>query len=309
MHVFLFPGQGSQAVGMGKDLAERFAHARRRYQEAADVLGLDLARICFDGPEDELRQTRVTQPALYVHSCILADLLAEREIRPAAAAGHSLGEYSALYAAGAFSFADGLQLVKTRAEAMQKAGQINTGTMAAIVGLNDEAVAKLCEEMSDREVVVPANYNSPGQLVISGDVPAVKRALEAAKARGAKLARELPVSGAFHSPLMKPAADSLAAALKTARLKSPQVPVISNVTGKAHTDVESLRKLLADQLLSPVRWTESVIELARMGDAQWLEVGSGNVLAGLLKRIVAGVSAITIGSAADLDKLTEGTKA
>ena len=309
MHVFLFPGQGSQAVGMGKDLAERFAHARRRYQEAADVLGFDLARICFDGPEDELRQTRVTQPALYVHSCILADLLAEREIRPAAAAGHSLGEYSALYAAGAFSFTDGLRLVKARAEAMQKAGQINTGTMAAIVGLNDEAVAKLCQEMSDREVVVPANYNSPGQLVISGDVPAVKRAVEAAKARGAKLARELPVSGAFHSPLMKPAADSLAAALKTVPLKSPQVPVISNVTGKAHTDVESLRRLLADQLLSPVRWTQSVIELARMSDAQWLEVGSGNVLSGLLKRIVAGASAITIGSAADLDKLTEEAKA
>ena len=309
MHVFLFPGQGSQAVGMGKDLAERFAHARRRYQEAADVLGFDLARICFDGPEDELRQTRVTQPALYVHSCILADLLAEREIRPAAAAGHSLGEYSALYAAGAFSFADGLRLVKARAEAMQKAGQINTGTMAAIVGLNDEAVAKLCEEMSDREVVVPANYNSPGQLVISGDVPAVKRAVEAAKARGAKLARELPVSGAFHSPLMKPAADSLAAALKTVPLKSPQVPVISNVTGKAHTDVESLRRLLSEQLLSPVRWTQSVSELARMSDAQWLEVGSGNVLAGLLKRIVPGASAVTIGSAADLDKLTEEAKA
>ena len=294
---------------MGKDLAERFAHARRRYQEAADVLGFDLARICFDGPEDELRQTRVTQPALYVHSCILADLLAEREIRPAAAAGHSLGEYSALYAAGAFSFTDGLRLVKARAEAMQKAGQINTGTMAAIVGLNDEAVAKLCEEMSDREVVVPANYNSPGQLVISGDVPAVKRALEAAKARGAKLARELPVSGAFHSPLMKPAADSLAAALKTVPLKSPQVPVISNVTGKAHTDVESLRRLLSEQLLSPVRWTQSVIELARMSDAQWLEVGSGNVLSGLLKRIVPGASAVTIGSAADLDKLTEEAKA
>lgn len=290
---------------MGKDLAERFAHARRRYQEATDVLGFDLARICFDGPEDKLRQTRVTQPALYVHSCILADLLAEREIRPAAAAGHSLGEYSALYAAGTFSFADGLRLVKARAEAMQQAGQVNPGSMAAIVGLNDDAVAKLCEEMSDHEVVVPANYNSPGQLVISGDIPAVKRAMEAAKARGAKLARELPVSGAFHSPLMKPAAESLAAALKTAPLKSPQIPVVSNVTGKPHTDAESLRKLLAEQLLSPVLWTQSVSELARMGDAQWLEVGSGNVLSGLLKRIVPGASALTIGSAADLDKLTE----
>jgi len=294
---------------MGKDLAERFAHARQRYQEAADVLGFDLAAVCFHGPEDELRQTRATQPALYVHSCILTDLLAERDIRPAAAAGHSLGEYSALYAAGAFTFADGLRLVKVRAEAMQHAGQVNPGTMAAIVGLDDEAVARLCEEMSDREVVVPANYNSPGQLVVSGHASAVKRAVEAAKIRGAKLARELPVSGAFHSPLMKPAADSLAAALKTTPLKTPQIPVISNVTGKPHADVETLRKLLTDQLLSPVRWTQSVSELARMGDAQWLEVGSGNVLSGLLKRIVAGASAITIGSAADLDKLTEEAKA
>lgn len=294
---------------MGKDLAERFAPARRRYQEAADVLGFDLAAVSFRGPEDELRQTRATQPALYVHSCILTDLLAEREIRPAAAAGHSLGEYSALYAAGAFSFADGLRLVKVRAEAMQHAGQVNPGTMAAIVGLDDEAVAKLCDEMSDREVVVPANYNSPGQLVISGHVSAVKRAVEQAKVRGAKLARELPVSGAFHSPLMQPAAESLAAALKTTPLKAPQVPVISNVTGQPHTDVETLRKLLTDQLLSPVRWTESVTELARMSGAQWLEVGSGSVLSGLLKRIVPGASAIPVGSAADLDKLTERASA
>jgi [acyl-carrier-protein] S-malonyltransferase len=294
---------------MGKDLAATFAHARRRYEEAADVLGFDLARICSDGLEDELRQTRVTQPALYVHSCILTDLLTEREIKPAAAAGHSLGEYSALYAADTFSFADGLHLVKARAEAMQHAAQVNPGTMAAIVGLDDEAVAKLCEETSGREVVVPANYNSPGQLVISGHIVAVKRAVAEAKARGAKLARELPVSGAFHSPLMKPAAESLAAALQETPLKTPQIPVVSNVTAKPHADVETLCRLLAEQLLSPVRWTESIVELARMGEVQWFEVGSGNVLSGLLKRIVPGASALTIGSAADLEKLTERTNA
>jgi [acyl-carrier-protein] S-malonyltransferase len=290
---------------MGKDLAGKFTAARLRYQEAADVLGFDLAQICFEGPEDALRQTRVTQPALYVHSCILADLLAQREIRPSAAAGHSLGEYSALYAAGVFSFADGLRLVKTRAEAMQQAGQVNPGTMAAIVGMEDEAVVKLCQELSDGEVVVPANYNSPGQLVVSGHVAAVRSAVSEAKTRGARLARELPVSGAFHSPLMKPAAEALAAALQTAVLKLPRIPVVSNVTAKPYTEVETLRRLLAEQLLSPVRWTDSIMELARALEPQWLEVGSGNVLAGLLKRVLPGATALTVGCAADLDKFAE----
>lgn len=290
---------------MGKDLADAFPAAASRYLEASKILGFDLGRICFNGPDDELRQTRVTQPALYVHSCILADLLSENGIMPSAAAGHSLGEYSALYAAGAFTFADGLRLVKARAEAMQQAGQMNPGTMAAIVGMEDDAVCELCRELGAAGIVVPANFNSPGQLVISGDVAAVKKAVEMAKPRGAKLARELPVSGAFHSPLMKPAAESLAVALTKAPISSPRIPVVSNVTAKSHTDEDGVRKLLADQLLSPVRWTQSVIELSQTPDARWFEVGSGNVLSGLLKRIVSGVSATIIGSVADLKKLSE----
>jgi [acyl-carrier-protein] S-malonyltransferase len=291
---------------MGKDLSERFESARRRYAEAADILGFDLAAVCFNGPEDELRQTRVTQPALYVHSCIVAELMAERGITVQAAAGHSLGEYSALCAAGAFSFAEGLRLVKARAEAMQHAGQTNPGTMAAVVGIEDSAVRDLCAELAAVGIVVPANYNSPGQLVISGDVAAVRKAVEVAKTRGAKLARELPVSGAFHSPLMKPAAESLKSALAQAAIQAPRVPVVSNVTAKAHTDSDSIRALLADQLMSPVRWTDSVLELSSLdSDLVWYEVGSGNVLAGLLKRTVNGASASSIGTAAGLDKVTE----
>jgi [acyl-carrier-protein] S-malonyltransferase len=291
---------------MGKDLAERYEKARVRYQEAAEILGFDLANICFEGPEDELRQTRVTQPALYVHSCIVTELLADLGVKPAAAAGHSLGEYSALCAAGAFSFAEGLRLVKARAEAMQHAGQVNPGTMAAVVGMEDAAVRDLCKELAAEGIVVPANYNSPGQLVISGDVAAIRKAVEIAKTRGAKLARELPVSGAFHSPLMKPAAESLARALAGAKLLSPAIPVVANVTAKPHTDAESLRGLLADQLLSPVRWTETVTELNHLGtDLVWYEVGSGNVLSGLLKRTVNGASATSIGTVANLEKLNE----
>lgn len=289
---------------MGKDLAQNFELARRRYAEAADVLGFDLAEICFEGPEIELRQTRVTQPALYVHSCIVAELMAERGIVPDAAAGHSLGEYSALCAAGVFSFADGLRLVKARADAMQFAGETQHGTMAAIVGMDDDAVRALCQEVSAVGVVVPANYNSPGQLVISGSVEAVRKAVEIAKPKGAKLAKELPVSGAFHSPLMQPAADSLKKALASAQFNAPRIPVISNVTAKPHNNVDSIRNLLADQLLSPVRWTETLLELAALGTEAWYEVGSGSVLSGLLKRTVNGAAAATIGTVSDLEKLT-----
>jgi [acyl-carrier-protein] S-malonyltransferase len=288
---------------MGKDLADRFELARNRYMEAAEILGFNLARICFEGPEDDLRQTRVTQPALYVHSCIVAELLAEWGVVPSAAAGHSLGEYSALAAAGAFTFGDGLKLVKARAEAMQEAGEMNPGTMAAIVGLSDEQTRELCQEAGSEGIVVPANFNSPGQVVISGSVVAVRKAISLAASKGAKLAKELNVSGAFHSPLMQPAADSLRLALAGVPLSAPRFPVVSNVTAEPHTDVERMRELLSRQLLSPVRWTECLLALSSMGCEQWYEVGSGNVLSGLLKRTVKGASAKTIGKLEDFDKL------
>lgn len=286
---------------MGKDLAERFPLAKQRFEQADDILGFGLAAICFDGPEDALRQTRATQPALYVHSCIVAELLAERGLRAYAAAGHSVGEYAALTCAGVFSFENGLKLVKARAEAMQHAGEVNPGTMAAIVGLDDEAVRELCREASSEGVVVPANYNSPGQLVISGSLNAVRRAVELAKPRGAKLAKELTVSGAFHSPLMRPAAEALQSALANVPMNNPAIPVISNVTASPHTSAESVRRLLAEQLLAPVRWTDSMQELAKFEDVQWCEVGSGNVLSGLLKRTVKGAAAKTVSAAADMD--------
>jgi [acyl-carrier-protein] S-malonyltransferase len=304
-NIFLFPGQGAQSVGMGKDLAGRYELARQRYAEAREILGFDLGAICFEGPEDELRQTRVTQPALYVHSCILTDLLKESGVHASAAAGHSVGEYAALYCGGVFSFHEGLRLVKARAESMQYAGEVNPGTMAAIVGLADEDIREVCSAASREGVVVPANYNSPGQLVISGSVPAVRKAIEIARTRGAKLAKELSVSGAFHSPLMKPAADALARALTSAHLSKPVLPVIANVTAKPHETAETVRRLLAEQLLSPVRWTESLLEMAQIENIRWLEVGSGSVLAGLLKRTIKGATATTIGSAKDLDDATQ----
>ncbi|MDD5088515.1 MAG: ACP S-malonyltransferase [bacterium] len=306
MRAFLFPGQGSQTVGMGKDLSQTYELARRRYDEASELLGFDLAAVCFEGPADALRQTRVTQPALYVHSCILTDLLAERDLLADAAAGHSLGEYSALYSAGVFDFAEGLRLVKARADAMQQAGEMQSGTMAAVVGLDDEVVEELCQQVRDEGlVVVPANYNSPGQLVVSGSVIGVRRAVELAKERKARLAKELPVSGAFHSPLMEPAAQSLSQALSGARFSAPRFPVIANVTAQPHTDVESLRRLLAKQLLSPVRWTETLNRLASLGLDEWYEVGNGNVLGGLLKRTVPNAAAVPVGTIIELNKLFE----
>lgn len=286
---------------MGKDLSERFPLAKQRFEQAGDILGFNLAAICFDGPEDALRQTRATQPALYVHSCIVAELLAERGLKASAAAGHSVGEYAALTCAGVFSFEDGLKLVKARAEAMQHASEVNPGTMAAIVGLEDDAVRDLCREASGEGVAVPANYNSPGQLVISGSLDAVRKAVELAKPRGAKLAKELTVSGAFHSPLMRPAAEALQSALATVPMKDPAIPVISNVTAAAHTNGETVRRLLAEQLLAPVRWADSMLELAKFEDVQWYEVGSGNVLSGLLKRTVKGAAAKTVSTTADID--------
>lgn len=299
--IFLFPGQGSQVVGMGKDFAEAFPRVRELYQKALRLLGFDLAEICFRGPADELKKTRVTQPALYVHSYAISELLAERGIRPDAAAGHSLGEYSALSIAGAFTFETGLSLVRVRAESMQKASQQNPGTMAAIVGLDEKTVQAICSQAHSEGTVVPANFNSAGQLVISGSVPAVRRAVEIAKEKRARLAQLLPVSGAFHSPLMEPAAKALAAALESADIEAPRIPIISNVTARPHGSPDEIRHLLAKQLLSPVRWVETLEYLATEPDAQWYEVGAGNVLAGLLKRTVKGARAFCIGTVAALE--------
>lgn len=293
---------------MGKDLYDRFPRVRERFAIASEILEFDLAKVCFEGPIEDLTQTRVTQPALYVHSCILTELLSDHGFRASSAAGHSLGEYSALQAADAFSFEDGLKLVKVRANAMQHAGEVNPGTMAAVIGLDDDGVNKMCEAVSAEGVAVPANFNSPGQVVVSGDKAAIAKIVAEAKSFGARMAKPLPVSGAFHSPLMQPAADQLAEALKLAEIRSPKFTVISNVTAKPHGEPESIRDLLAKQLLSPVRWTDCLGALQDT-NANWYEVGSGSVLSGLLKRTIKDASAAPISDADSLDKVAGAQEA
>ncbi len=284
---YVFPGQGSQAPGMGRALYEQHELARRRFDEANAVLGFDLARIMFEGTDDDLRKTSVTQPAIYVHSVIVAELTNARA-DAAMAAGHSLGEFSALAAMGALEFGEGLRLVSIRANAMQKACDGAPSTMAAIVGLDDAVVEALCAEVRD---VVPANYNSPGQLVISGSVEGVTAALELAKARGAKMAKQLAVNGAFHSPFMEPARAELAAAIAQAKINAPSAPVYQNVDAQPHTDPEQIRENLVRQLTAAVRWTQSVQAMAGAGATRFVELGPGKVLAGLVKRIDKGLEA------------------
>jgi len=302
---FLCPGQASQVVGMGKDLSDVYDIARERFQQANDILDTNLSDICFSGPEETLKQTQYTQPALYVHSTIVADLLAARNIRPAMTAGHSLGEYSALYAAGAFSFEDGLKVVKIRGEGMQRSGEENPGTMAAIIGLEEAQIRELCNQASVAGVVQPANFNSPGQVVISGSVTGVERGMELAKESGAKLVKQLVVSGAFHSPLMEPARESLFAALDDLNIKQPHCPVYANVNAKPLTDPGEIRNALKDQLLSPVLWMHSIQAMIADGADQFIEIGPGQVLTGLLKRIDRSVSGMTVGTIEALDKALE----
>lgn len=281
---FVFPGQGAQFVGMGKDLYESNAKANELFEKANEVLGYSITDIMFNGTDEDLKQTKVTQPAVFLHSVITA--LCLDDFKPDMVAGHSLGEFSALTAAGALSFEDGLRLVYARAMAMQKACEAAPSTMAAIIALPDDTIEKVCEEISkDGNVVVPANYNSPGQVVISGNVEAIKEACAKLKEAGAKRALPLAVGGAFHSPLMGMAHIELAKAIEVAPVRTPICPVYQNVDAQPHTDPKEIKDNLLKQLTSPVRWTQSVINMINDGMVEFVECGSGQVLTGLIGRI------------------------
>jgi [acyl-carrier-protein] S-malonyltransferase len=288
MKAFVFPRQGAQFVGMGKDLYESKPLAKELFDKANDVLGFKITDIMFDGTAEELKQTKVTQPAVFLHSVISALCMGD-DFQPDMVAGHSLGEFSALVAAGALNFEDGLKLVHARALAMQKACEKAAGTMAAIIGLPDEKVEEICESIDG--VVVAANYNCPGQLVISGEVDAVNAACEKMKEAGAKRALPLPVSGAFHSPLMQPAKDELQAAIETTEFSVPKCPVYQNVDAKPHTDAAEIKANLIAQLTSSVRWTASVQNMVADGADDFTECGPGKALQGMIGRIAKGVAA------------------
>lgn len=287
---FVFPGQGAQFVGMGKDLYETNPLAKELFDKANEVLGFDITSIMFDGTADELKQTKVTQPAVFLHSVISALCMGEA-FAPDMVAGHSLGEFSALVAAGALTFEDGLRLVHTRALSMQKACEVAPGTMAAIIGLPDTKVEEACAEVStDGNVVIPANYNCPGQLVISGNVDAINAACDKLKAEGAKRALPLPVSGAFHSPLMQPAKDELQSAIESTAFNAPKCPVYQNVDAKPYTDPDTIKANLIAQLTSSVRWTATVENMIADGAEDFTECGPGKALQGMIGRINKNVS-------------------
>jgi len=282
MKAYVFPGQGAQFTGMGKDLYDNSALAQEMFERANEILGFRITDIMFEGTADELKQTKVTQPAIFLHSVILAATLGDA-FQPEMVAGHSLGEFSALVANKSLSFEDALRLVSQRALAMQKACEVAPSTMAAVLGLEDAIVEEVCAEIDG--VVVAANYNCPGQLVISGETSAVERACEVLKERGAKRALLLPVGGAFHSPMMEPAREELAKAIENTTFSTPICPVYQNVTATAVADPTEIKKNLIIQLTAPVRWTQSVQQMIADGATLFTEVGPGNVLQGLIKKI------------------------
>lgn len=283
---YIFPGQGSQFKGMGLDLYQSSDSAKAFFDQANDILGFDITKIMFEGTDEELKQTNVTQPAIFIHSVVLAKI--SEDFTPNMVAGHSLGEFSALVAAGALSFDDGLRLVAKRADAMQKACLLRPSTMAAILGLDDKTIEEICAGITD-EIVVPANYNCPGQVVISGTIEGVEKACELLKAAGAKRALLLQVGGAFHSPLMEPAREELAAAINAAQFQSPLCPIYQNVNAKPATEVSVIKENLIAQLTAPVRWTQSVEQMVADDASIFIECGPGKVLQGLVKKIASGV--------------------
>ncbi|MCH5223122.1 MAG: ACP S-malonyltransferase [Muribaculaceae bacterium] len=284
---YIFPGQGAQFVGMGKDLYDNNEEAKKLFEKANDILGFRITDLMFEGTEEDLKQTKVTQPAIFLHSVILAKSLGD-DFKPDMVAGHSLGEFSALVAAGALSFEDGLRLVAKRAQAMQKACEANPSTMAAVIALPNEKVEEICESID--HVVAPANYNCPGQLVISGTHEGIDEACEKLLAAGAKRAMKLKVGGAFHSPLMMPAQEELTEAIEAAEIKEPICPVYQNVDAKPHTDPKEIKENLIKQLTAPVKWTQDVEAMIADGADEFIELGPGNVLQGLVKKINRAVS-------------------
>jgi [acyl-carrier-protein] S-malonyltransferase len=297
---FIFPGQGSQYVGMAKDLFEKSAEAKEMIKTADDILGVNLSYIIFNGPEEELKQTEFTQPAIFLHSVILASLI--RTIGADAAAGHSLGEYSAYVASGTIQFHEAIKLVRARGVAMQQAGEQYKGTMAAIVGMEAKNVDEICDEASDEGVVQCANFNSPGQVVISGSVNGVRKGMELCKAAGAKIVKELVVSAAFHSPLMEPAKNKLKNAIDQTNFYQSKIPVYTNVSADPVNSVEEIINKLYEQITSPVKWEDSIRNMIKDGIEEFYEVGPGNVLQGLLKRINPDVKRFGIDKYEDLER-------
>ncbi|PKV49567.1 [acyl-carrier-protein] S-malonyltransferase [Aquimarina sp. MAR_2010_214] len=290
MNAYVFPGQGAQFSGMGLDLYENSEIAKELFDKANDILGFEITKIMFEGTADELKQTKVTQPAIFLHSVILSKVLGN-SFKPDMVAGHSLGEFSALVANGTLNFEDALRLVSKRAMAMQKACELKPSTMAAVLGLEDAVVEQGCEAIDG--IVVPANYNCPGQLVISGEVDAIEKACELMKEKGARRALVLPVGGAFHSPLMEPAREELAAAIEATTFNIPNCPVYQNVTTKAVTDPEEIKKNLIAQLTAPVKWTQSMQNMIKDGATSFTEVGPGKVLSGLVKKVDRSMETIS----------------
>lgn len=294
MKAFVFPGQGAQFPGMGKDLYESNPKAKELFDKANEILGFEITKIMFEGTAEELKQTKVTQPAVFLHSVISAICLGDA-FDAEMTGGHSLGEFSALVAAGALTFEDGLKLVSQRAQAMQKACEAAPSTMAAIIGLDDKTIEDICASISKPgNIVVPANYNNPGQLVISGNKEAIAEACEAMTAAGAKRALPLPVGGAFHSPLMQPAKDELQAAIEATSFSTPRIPVYQNVDAKAHTDAEEIKQNLIAQLTAPVKWTYEVQQMLKDGATDFVECGPGKALQGMILKIAKGIEGITI---------------